>query len=370
MTLRVLHICRRFYPYVGGIESVVLGASQVLIRRGHVSDVLTLRSPTRRDAALPPEDTLGGIHITRVGAVGPGRYRVAPAVLRHLEGYDVLHVHSLDFFTDYLAWTKPIHRKPLVISTHGGIFHTPWLKRLKRCYFHSLTRLALGRAEVVMCDSRHDVDLFKQIVPAEKLRLVRNGVDTSRFGAIKKDIQPGLLVGIGRVAENKGIDRLLHVLARLPAGARCTRLVWVGADAGDLATMQREARALGLADRVRFVGEVDQATLCEYLAQAHLFVSASTYEAFGVSTVEAMSSGTVPFVSPTGIHPELIRDGQNGFLVAFDALELVAARLEEALALPTERLLQMGRQAQRDAHALGWDVVIEQYLEIYRALCR
>ena len=57
--------------------------------------------------------------------------------------------------------------------------------------------------------------MFSAIVPKHKLHLVRNGVAVESYTNIKKQINPGLLVGIGRVAQNKGIDRLIHAVAEL-----------------------------------------------------------------------------------------------------------------------------------------------------------
>jgi alpha-1,3-mannosyltransferase len=367
--MRILQAIRRFHPYVGGAETFVRDLSLSLIECGHTSDVVSLCSPTRHDPPLPVEGELENIHIFRVPAVGPGRYRIAPGVSRFLKDYDIIHTHGVDFFTDYLALTRFLHRKPLVVSTHGGMFHTPWMREMKQLYFRTITRLSLSRINRVVCDSSHDFRLFGRIVPHEKLCLIPNGVNLEGFRAIKKAIEPGLLVGVGRLAVNKGIDRLLEALALLPAKFNSARLVWIGADhEGILGDLQHQAHGLGIADRVTWAGQVDMESLYASLAQAHLFVSPARYEAFGISTVEAMSSGTVPFVSPAGVHPDIVHDGQNGFLLDFDSPMATAQRLQEALSIPLGQVSVMGQAARREVEKFAWQSVVRDFIDVYETI--
>ena len=71
---------------------------------------------------------------------------------------------------------------------------------------------------------------------------------------------------------------------------------------------------LGLSGRVRFHGAVSREELYRLLERAHLFVSASAYEGFGLSTIEAMSAATVVVVTAVGAHPDVVQDGVSGFL--------------------------------------------------------
>jgi alpha-1,3-mannosyltransferase len=364
--MRILQVVRRFSPYLGGVETYVRDLSKALIDAGHVSDVVTLQSARPGDAPLPADETLEGIRVFRVPAIGPARYRVAPAVSGHLREYDVIHIHCVDFFVDYLSRMNVYHRKPLILSTHGGIFHTPWMRLAKQLYFRTVTRLSLRRVNLVVCDSQHDFQLFQRIVSDERLRLLPNGVDLRPFRGVQKSIEPGLLVGIGRIVPNKGIDKLLQVLALLPPELRCARLAWIGDDPeGLLPALREQARSLGVADRVTWAGQVDLPSMVDHLARTHLFVSPSRYEAFGISTIEAMSSGSVPFVSPVGIHPNVVVDGGNGFLVDFDRPALAARRLQGALALPSPELLAMGERAREEVERFAWEVVVRDFIDVY-----
>lgn len=366
--MKILQVSRQFFPSVGGIERVVYGLSQALQQAGHRSDVVTLQKIFNTGEIAAPKSQVAGIQVYRLPHVGSRRYPVAPAVLSLIPAYDVVHIHAIDFFVDYLNLTRFWHRKPLVISTHGGIFHTRWLWLFKRAYFQLVTRFSLSGALAILCDSQHDFDLFQDIVPLHKLQVVPNGVEVQPFLEIKKKIKSGSLLGIGRIVENKGLERLIEVLAALMPDFPEMHLIWVGDDPQQrIPRLIALARQLGVEEHVEFVGHATDDKLLELLSQAQAFVSAASYEAFGVSTIEAMSSGTVPIVTPVGIHPEVIQDGQTGFLCRFDDRQAIAC-FRHVLSLEAAELSRIGQQAREAAKRYAWDCQVKSYLDVYRAV--
>ena len=189
--MRILHVARQFHPCIGGIEKFTLDLSRELIRRGHRSDVATLNRDFNGGRKLPPFDEFHGIGIRRMGYWGSRRYAVAPGMVGALRGYNVVNIHSSDFLLDYLAFMRPFHRRPLVLSTHGGYFHTPWGRRLKRVYFATATRAALRFVDRVVCDSENDYRLYAKIVARDKVRLVQDGIDYTGFSTIPRRPERG-----------------------------------------------------------------------------------------------------------------------------------------------------------------------------------
>jgi alpha-1,3-mannosyltransferase len=367
--VKVLQVHRQFWPATGGIESVVYGLSQALQQAGQRCDIATLRYIFSTGETHAPTAQVDGLAVYRLPHLGVRRYPIAPAVLALAPAYDLVHIHAIDFFVDFLVATRALHRRPLVVSTHGGIFHTRWMLPLKKLFFQTITRLSLRSVAAVVCDSQHDYDLFRRIVPARQLHIINNGVAIEPFLAINKQIQPGLLVGIGRIVENKRVAALIDLLPALAADMPDVRLVWVGADQEQrVAGLRAQAQRRGVAERVQFVGQVGAAELHTILAQAHLFVSASSYEAFGVATLEAMASGTVPVATPVGVHPEVIHEGQTGFLFALEDQAQAVARLRHALHLDMAQVQQIGQAARQVARGYAWERVIQAYLALYRQI--
>jgi alpha-1,3-mannosyltransferase len=238
---------------------------------------------------------------------------------------------------------------------------------LKKLFFQTITRLSLRGAAAVVCDSQHDYNLFRPIVPAHRLHIIANGIAMQPLLAIEKRMQPGLLLGIGRIVENKRVAELIDLLPALAAEVPHARLVWVGADQEQRRdSLLERAQRLGVAERVHFAGQVSDVEMHDLLAQAHLFVSASSYEAFGITTIEAMGSGTVPVVTPVGVHPEVVNEGQTGFLWRLENQAQAVAQLKHALRLDLAQVQQMGQAARQVARRYAWESVVQSYLNLYQ----
>ena len=169
------------------------------------------------------------------------------------------------------------------------------------------------------------------------------------------------VVYVGRMVNNKGLDRIIDALAELKRAGRPTSALFVGR--GPLLGPTKErARERGLADQVRFVEWVDDQTdLARIYAESRVAVCASTCEGGPRVTVEAMACGTPVVSTPVGMMRELVRDGENGWLCGFDVDSLTRA-LGEVLG-DEERRLGLGDQARQDVQRFEKRRVIQEYAE-------
>jgi alpha-1,3-mannosyltransferase len=364
--MRILQLTRQFLPAQGGMESVVEGLSVALQQSGHTVRVATLRRVFSSDAWAPAKSHEAGLSVRRMRHFGPRRYPVALASFGAVRGYDLVHIHAIDFFVDYLSLLRLLHGVPLVVSTHGGFFHTQWATRWKQLYFKTVTRKSLGGVKAVVCVSQHDREMFSRIVPPQRIRVIENGADIDRFRELKKDIEPGLVLGISRLAENKRVHKVLEAMASLRHRYPRMRLEWAGADfAGLRAELERRVVELGLGGRVRFRGAISREELYRLLERAHLFVSAASYEGFGLSTIEAMSAATVVIVTAVGAHPDVVEDGVSGLLMDQHATGL-AAHMERVLSMSAEKLEQIGERARAATKHFSWRQIAPRYEQLYR----
>ena len=363
--MKILQLTRQFLPSEGGIESVVEGLSRALQQKGHTVQVATLRSLFATGGMAPARSVEAGLAVRRMRHWGPRRYPMAPAALAEIRGYDLVHIHAIDFFVDYLSLLRLLHRIPLVVSTHGGIFHTQWASRFKQMYFSTVTRMSLGGVGAVVCVSQQDREKFEEIVSPRRIRLIENGANIDRFWSLKKRVEPGLMLGISRLAENKRVHKVLEAMAPLKDRYPQMRLEWVGADFSGLrASLERRAVELGLGGRVCFRGATSREELYGLMERAHMFVSASAYEGFGLSTIEAMSAATVPVVTAVGAHPDVIENGVSGLLTDADATELTEY-IEQVLMMSAERAAAMGEAARAATRRFSWTEIAPQYEQLY-----
>ena len=128
---------------------------------------------------------------------------------------------------------------------------------------------------------------------------------------------------------NRGLEviydplRVLRCFAAIAAQWPDAQLV-VANQGALLPQMQQQAAALGLADRVRFVGRLDAAAQQQCYAQARWYLSQPQSDSVSVSVLEALAQGCIPLLSDLPANHELVRSGDNGWVAAGEALLSVA----------------------------------------------
>ena len=370
--MRILQVARQFYPKVGGIETCVLNVSRGLVKRGHRVEVVTLNRDLRTRKLLTGPAEIDSIPIYRIPYIGSQRYPIAPAWFRFIERFDVIHVHAIDFFVDSAAATRflGLHHKPIVVTTHGGIFHTQAWRRVKDFYWRYVLSRTLEQADKVIAVSAGDEALFKPIVAADKLLTIPNGVDAA-FADARASRVRGRLLTVGRVTASKRIQELIRFMSRLTDEFPELELVIAGPDeSGTSDSLRRMSEDLGVGLKVRFVGELPLPELANLVASAHVFLSAAAHEGFGITTVEALSAGIPVFVTRTGVHEEVVNPGDNGWFWSGRADDDAVALLRQALLLPDARLDQMQLSARASAAPFDWNVTTEKYERVFESLHR
>jgi glycosyltransferase involved in cell wall biosynthesis len=167
-----------------------------------------------------------------------------------------------------------------------------------------------------------------------------------------------VLLALSRLHEKKGLDILLDAVAELP---RC--ICWIAGDGPLEKDLKARAAALGVADRVRFLGwRRDRGAL---LAAADVCVLPSRWEPFGTVMLEAWAAG-IPLVAAASQGPAgLIADGSNGLLVPVDDAPALATAIGRVLADPAlqARLIERGRADYRLAFTR--EAVTQRMIALY-----
>ncbi len=365
--MHIVHVVRQFHPAVGGFESVVFELAAAQVACGHAVRVVTLDRlfKAERPGKLDAREVVAGIEIVRIPFVGSPRYPIAPAVLRHIRDADIVHVHAIDFFFDYLAWTRPLHRKHLVVSTHGGFFHTAFAARLKRLYFQSVTRASMLWVDGVAAVSLTDERRFSAI-RRHGLVCIENGVNADKFAEAGPPAPVQSMIWIGRFSLNKRLDRLILFFAAL----RRRDPAWTLTIAGqpwDLGQRQLNelAAAAGIAGALTLVESPDDGELKRLVGGSSVIVSSSDYEGFGIAVVEGMSAGLFPLLSDIAPFQRLVESAGVGMTVDFDHAEAAAkdfAGLWPRLAVDYAALRARAIAA---ASGYGWPNVARRYQALY-----
>lgn len=250
--------------------------------------------------------------------------------------------------------------------------HYAW--RMARNPLHLFTsardalRYRSGVHRVVVCLTDGERDLLRETYPRLRPRavVIPNGVDTERFrppsaaerSAARAAIGAGgvdlVAVFVGHEFDRKGLDIALRALR----DAEGVFLLVVGGSPEMVAGAEDRARGLGVADRVRFVGR--QADPVPFLHAGDASVLPSAYEANALVVLEALACGLPVLSTRVGFAPDIIADGENGFLIERDAGDL-ARRLADISAGDAG---EWRSRARATAERFAWDAVARRYVEL------
>jgi alpha-1,3-mannosyltransferase len=366
----IVHVVRQFHPAVGGIESVVQELASAQVAAGHRVRIVTLNRLFKADdrEALATRDAINGAEIIRIPFFGSPRYPIALSVIKFLDKADVVHVHAIDFFFDFLAWTKPFHRRKLVVSTHGGFFHTQYAARLKRLYFATITRLSLTWYDAVAAVSQSDYTMFARL-RQRGVVCIENGVNVMKYANAAAPAPTKRLVWIGRFSANKRLDRLIDFLAALRRHDGEWTLKIVGSpwdlDISDVAALVQNA---GVVAAVEIFGLPSEAEIRQLLNDCSVLVSSSDFEGFGLVAVEGLSAGLFPVLSDIPAFRQLVEQTGAGMVVDFSNPE---AATRQFLARWHEVKLDyqcVRRASMAAATAFDWQRRSRAYMRLYDAL--
>ena len=366
----IVHVTRQYYPSIGGIESVVQELTSAQIAAGHRVRIVTLnrlfKAPHK--VALPSREVINGAEVIRVPFFGSPRYPLAPSAIKYIRDADIVHVHAIDFFFDYLAWTKPLHRRRLAVSTHGGFFHTRYAATLKRLYFVTITRLSLTWYDGVAAVSASDYELFCQL-RRRGIVCIENGADIAKYANAAAPKPTKTIVWIGRFSANKRLDRLISFLAALRRYDGEWRLKIAGSPWDlDICHVSALAQEAGVGAAVEILASAPVAEIRRLLGDCSVFVSSSDFEGFGIVAVEGLSSGLFPVLSDIPAFRRLVEQTGIGMLVDFSQPDAAAAQFLarwREVRVDYQRLRKTGIAA---AAGFDWRGASSAYMRLYDAV--
>src|SRR5690606_3323565 len=281
-----------------------------------------------------------------------------------------VHVHGVDFFYDFLAVTKWWHRRPLVLSTHGGFFHTSFASRMKEAYFATVTRLSAKAYNQVVATSANDGQLFSRIMSEPKLKVIENGVDVDKYhDQSSRTLQPTLMY-FGRWSSNKGLLEALQLMAQLKVRDPRWRLIIAGREYDhSLVELQGRVAELGSQDHVQLAANPSDEEIRSLLQQASYFICLSRHEGFGIAPIEGMSAGLTPLLSDIPPFQRLAKRSGLGFTISTNApLDTAIDSLLQPHAEGQDAYLARRRIAMSFSRQYAWPRVAERYLELYDKL--
>jgi glycosyltransferase involved in cell wall biosynthesis len=374
-----------------------------------VGDVQPWSGGTQKQAvSLASELQMQGVSLSLLDmqhALVPTTGKKYPRLWPYSEIYEkvrVTHLPSLrcqpawSFLMSFLMWAS-VHRKRFhIIHAHGAalgvigslvgwlmrkkvVVKIPGMAAVQYLKGYSLSQrfrrwiLIMG-ADCFIAVSSEMVQVLQQIgIRPEKIALIPNGVrltEANRYNdpiSLKQELlgtaEVQVVLYVGRLAEVKGVDRLLTVWAAMSHGEGAVLLI-VG-DGPLREDLESTVRRLRLQPSVRFLGP--QADVSKFYTVADLFVLPSRSEGMSNALLEAMVAGVPSVASDVGGNREVIKDAECGFLVNWEDTAACADLLRDLLA-DFHRRQTVGEAAKKRVHEFALPCVAGRYRQLYQAL--
>lgn len=379
--MKILFISSRFYPDIGGVESVVWNLAR---RLSENDSVLVVKSDQRRGLELlaaaedsSPESKLG-FPVVSLWLNLPGRclgwLAFPPRFVRGLLSLDrtirrfkpdLINYHFPDASSVYVYLTAWRRKVPLVTNIHGNDLQVfanhGWYRFFLRRIFR-LSRKVIVHSEYI----RRELCRFAPAIGG-RVELIPNAIDPGEFPPLEGVKGQAKIVFYGRLAEKKNVELLIRAYSRLPHALREEYRLEIIGDGPLRGKLTELADRLNLAERVSFTGSIphNQEFLTK-VSQAAVVVFPSKREPFGIVALEAAYLKVPIIASRTGGFAEILRDGETACLFASEDLDDLVRVLRKVLErqVDTAKLIA---NAYRMVQNYTWSAILPRYQEVFAA---
>ena len=361
------------YPTYGGSGIVGSELGKELAARGHTVHFIASALPTRLT------ELNERVHFHEVEMMSYPLFEHQPytlalatkmATVAEEEKLDLLHVHYAipHSISAILAREslKPKRRLPVITTLHGTDIT---LVGADRSYL-PITRYGIVQSDGVTAISHYLKEATREIFQFDDITVIPNFVCQTDYQrksdvALRKSLAPEGETLLAHVSNFRPVKRpvdCVEILARVLKKGIKTRLVMVG-DGSERTNVEHRARCLGIYENCSFVGK--QPRIVDYLSVSDVLLLPSEQESFGLAALEAMACEVPVIASRVGGIPEVITDGETGFLSQVGDVDKMAEDAARLLANESLRA-EMGTRARESAISrYRTDMVIPQYIDFY-----
>ena len=373
-----------FYPYIGGSEKHMYELGKRIAKKEELYVLTSLLKNTKEYEEL--ED----MKIFRVKAkeykmplIYPPPFITAPYARKEIErldeelDFDVFNLHGR-WFPDFGYVVKYANQKGklVTLTLHNGrpVGINPLVTVLGTCFDLAYGKKLLKKVDrIIAVSASVKEDISKYGLNKDKITVIHNGVDTEVFRPTEpvfKEKYEGcdnLLIFVGRIIEQKGLDHLIDAMPRILKEYPRTKLLIVGK--GKIKPrLIKKVKKMDLNKRIIFPGFIDEELMPNLYSSADVFVLPSLWEVLPIALLEGLSCGAPLLASDAGGNPEIVENGKNGFIFEKKNEEELIEKLR--IMLDDHNLRKkMRRESRKIAlKKFDWGLITARTLNFYREL--
>ena len=381
--MRILMVTPSYYPTLGGTETYVEQLTQKLNEKGVKADIMTLNMASKWNPVGRDETgKANGARLFRISAHNPRLFNfhnhsiygelfnvhVIPRMsfAREFDHYDVIHFH------DDTDFTFPFFSSLALKKSRPRLWHLHTIPYTYRRYERNplLKSMIRRTADLYIGLSKYTIPFMLKLgLPESKLAILPNAIDTAKFRPNKKMKTDNLILSVGRIIPQKGLDVLLKALFQLEPP---TQVAIVGPISDKLffSEIQRLVQKVNetTVHKVSYLGPLSGNALVELYQKAAIFAAPARTDHFPIANLEALACGTPVIATPTGAVPDVIEDRRNGLMIPSDEPTALASALTTLL--ENKKLSESyGRKGKEIVEEyFSWNVVVEKVIRIYNQL--
>lgn len=374
--MRICLFTPYFLPGIGGVELSLHYLAGHLVRMGHKVSVLTSTRIDSPSGTMSPSGyRVYSLHEFPYPLIQDMHERMERNLHVNLsihwerEKFDILNAHFA-YPTGYIASIWGQEYSPVVVITSQGVdvqmvpemdnygyrYHMETEKKIRTGL--TLADMATGMSHQIIKDT------ISAGCPEKKAVLIPNGIAADELQIpCEPPYDFPYILSLGRLDHIKGVDLLLKSFREVCLHENSIKLVITGYGP-DIHSLVEQALHLGIGDRVIFTGTKTGTNKAALFQHCRFFVCPSRTESLGNANIEALACGKAVVAYRVGGIPDIIKDGENGFLVTpYDTSEF-ATRMRD-LIQDTGLTRRMGDAGKKIAPNYDWPVIARQYLHCY-----
>ena len=374
--MRILIVNSEHPPVGGGAGNASAHLGKELVKMGDIVAILTSSYKN-----LPTEEIKDGVQIHRVRSLRKDISRSNPLeqlsfmISGILEGLPLIRKWKPDVIIPFFGipsgpvglMGKVLFGIPYIVSLRGG--DVPGFRPYDFALVHKLSspllRIIWKQAGAVVANSQGLKTLAEKFAPGIPYQVIHNGVDLEFFHPPEVPPTKLNLLFVGRIVYQKGLDLLFDALSDLLDLP--WQLILVG-DGPARNTLQEQAAALDLEERITFLGWKSRHELQQLYQEASIFVFPSRDEGMPNAVLEAMAASLPVIASDIAGNEELIQEGVTGLLVLKEDRVLLSQAIHELL-IDTTKREQFGRAARKRVETLySWTKATQEYRQVARTV--
>ncbi len=355
--MRIIQVCHRYHPHVGGIETHVKEISERLAKYNLVEVVC---ADLNKD--LPKKEKINGVQVTRFRSFHPyDAYYFSPQMGMYLQEAesDLIHAHNYHAFPAFFA--SKVNGPKFVFTPHfHGIGSTFWRNLLHKPY-RIFGAGIVQRADWVICVSEYEKGQITGYFPSldkGKISVIPNGIDLNKIRQARPFSRSRpLILYIGRMDRYKNVHLVVEAMGYLPD----IDFYIVGRNGDYRKEIESKISRLHLEDRVRILDMISNEEKYRWLKSCSLLINLSSIEAFGITVLEALAAGKPVIINNVGglkelaenfkaVYPIMVKPNGGSGLI----MDLVSAIKEN-----------MDRAVKDDLCDFDWEIVVQRIANAY-----